>query len=225
MLAASFLFQRGTPFIYQGQEIGMTNIKLRSIDQYLDVSSKTNYNTYHLKEEPEKRLRRIHLSSRDSARTPLQWNSGKYAGFSVVKPWFYVNPNYKKINAADEEKDEYSILNFYRKCLNLRKHSRALLEGTYREYFPKDPNIYMYERRYENTRYLIICSFSKFPLAVRFPKNYRNLKGHLVLCNYPERDQVMSDNLREMTHQAISKLANEHGLYRPYEARVYRFRS
>ncbi len=225
MLAASFLFQRGTPFIYQGQEIGMTNIRLKSIDQYLDVSSKTNYQTYHLKEEPEKRLRRIHLSSRDSARTPLQWTSGKYAGFSVVKPWFYINPNYKKINAEDEEKDEYSILNFYRKCLNLRKHSRTLLEGTYQEYFPKDPNIYMYERRYKNIRYLIICSFSKFPVAVHLPKNYRNLKGHLVLCNYPDSEQEASGSLWEVAHQAVNKLANEHGLYRPYECRVYRFRS
>ena len=224
MLAASFLFQKGTPFIYQGQEIGMTNIRLHSIDQYVDVSSITNYHTYHKNEEPEKRLRRIHHSSRDSARTPMQWNSSKNAGFSRVKPWFYVNPNYKRINVAAEEADEYSVLNFYRKCLELRKHSRTLLYGKYKEYFASDKNIYMYERSLDDIRYLIICSFTKVPLTVRFPKEYDGLKGQLVLCNYPKGKLLAADTLRDKTHQAVSTFASEHGLYRPYEARVYRFR-
>ncbi|WP_026495638.1 alpha-glucosidase [Butyrivibrio sp. WCD3002] len=203
MLAASFLFQRGTPFIYQGQEIGMTNIRLRSINQYVDVSSKTNYHTYHLKEKTSKRLHRIHLSSRDSARTPMQWNAHKYAGFSKVRPWFYVNPNYKLVNVAAEENDNLSILNFYRKCLDLRKHSKALLYGRYKEYYPKDKFIYVYERAYENIRYLIICSFTRLPLTVRIPTEYEGKKGELVLCNY-------AGHVGE--------------LYRPYECRVYRFK-
>lgn len=203
MLAASFLFQRGTPFIYQGQEIGMTNIRLRSIHQYVDVSSKTNYHTYHLKEKTSKRMHRIHLSSRDSARTPMQWNDHKYAGFSKVRPWFYVNPNYKMVNVAAEENDKLSILNFYRKCLDLRKHSKALLYGSYKEYYPKDKFIYVYERAYKNIRYLIICSFTSLTLTVRIPTEYEGKKGELVLCNYRGH-------------------AGE--LYRPYECRVYRFK-
>ena len=170
MLAACYLFQQGTPFIYQGQEIGMTNIKLMSIDQYVDVSSITNYHTYHLKEDPERRLHRIHLSSRDSARTPVQWDDSENAGFSKVRPWFYVNPNYKKINVAKQEKDPDSILNFYRKCLALRKGSDTLIYGSYNEFFPKDPNIYMYERSLGNEAYLIICSFSRLPVKPKKPE-------------------------------------------------------
>ena len=101
MLAAAYLFQQGCPFIYQGQEIGMTNIHLPTIDHYLDVASKNIYHMFHRREPEEKRMRRIHLSSRDSARTPVQWTDGPNAGFSPVEPWFYVNPNYREINAPE----------------------------------------------------------------------------------------------------------------------------
>lgn len=224
MLAASYLFQCGTPFVYQGQEIGMTNIRLWSIDQYMDVSTKNNFHSYHLKEDIKERLKRIHLSSRDSSRTPMQWNSGKNAGFSAAKPWFYVNQNYRKVNVAAEEKDPDSILNFYRRALKLRRHSRTLICGKYREYFPNDPYMYMYERRYKDIRYLIVCSFSKLPMRLRIPKAYVGKKGKLVLCNYPEGRPQMAEQLKERLKQEVSLLAWEHGMLRPYEARVYRFR-
>ena len=223
MLAASFIFQQGTPFIYQGQEIGMTNIRLHSIEHYADVSTKNNFNTYHLKDTLERRLKRIHISSRDSSRTPMQWNNARYAGFSKVKPWFYVNPNYRRVNVAAEEKDPDSILNFYRKCLKLRKRSKTLIYGKYKEYFPKNPNIYMYERAFGNVRYLIICSFAKLPVEVRLPKNYAGKKGQLMLCNYSDEPQVMADSLRKRVRQEVNMLAKEHGMFRPYEVRVYRF--
>ena len=224
MLAVSYLFQQGTPFIYQGQEIGMTNIRLRSIDDYVDVSSKNNYHTYHLKDTIEERLKRIHVSSRDSARTPMQWDDSANAGFSAAKPWFFVNSNYRRVNVAAQEEDENSILNFYRKCLKLRKSSKTLIYGEYREYFPKDPNIYMYERSYGRVRYLVICSFVKFPVRVRIPETYVGRKGQLMLCNYPKGAQMLAGTLRERAHQEVSMLAAEHGMFRPYEARVYRFR-
>ena len=209
MLAASFIFQQGTPFIYQGQEIGMTNIKLMSIDQYVDVSSITNYHTYHLKEDPERRLHRIHLSSRDSARTPMQWDSSANAGFSTVQPWFYVNPNYKRVNVAKEEKDSQSILNFYRKCLSLRKSTNTLIYGDYKEYFPKDKNIYMYERSLNGESYLIICSFSRLPVKVHKPEKFVGKRGKLMLCNYPTLSGTKTRTMR--------------GYFRPYETRIYRY--
>ncbi len=214
MLAVSYLFQQGTPFIYQGQEIGMTNIRLRSIDEYVDVSSKTNFNRYHLKDTIEKRLERIWHSSRDSSRTPMQWSKEKNAGFSKVKPWFYVNPNYVSVNVEDEEKDPYSILNFYRKCLRLRKSSNVLLWGSYREFFPEDKQIYMYERRLCDVRCLIICSFSEKPVRVKLPREYVGKKRKLLLCNYPRGSSASGrlDGLPE----------GEQGWFRPYEARVYR---
>jgi oligo-1,6-glucosidase len=214
MLAVSYLFQQGTPFVYQGQEIGMTNIRLRSIDQYVDVSSLTNFNRYHLKDSIEKRLERIWHSSRDSSRTPMQWTSGKNAGFSEAEPWFYVNPNYESVNVEAEEDDPYSILNFYRKCLQLRKSSNVLLWGSYREFYPRDPHIYMYERRLCDVRCLIICSFAERPIRVKLPKEYVGLKRNLILCNYPKQRHAAGriDGLPE----------GEQGWFRPYEARVYR---
>ncbi|MBR3508884.1 MAG: alpha-glucosidase [Lachnospiraceae bacterium] len=214
MLAVSYLFQQGTPFVYQGQEIGMTNIRLKSITDYVDVSSLTNFNRYHLKDSIEKRLERIWHSSRDSSRTPMQWSAGKYAGFSNKEPWFHLNENFPTVNVEEEEKDPYSILNFYRKCLKLRKCSNVLLWGSYREFFPKDPHIYMYERRLCDVSCLIICSFSDKPVRVRLPKEYLGQKRRLILCNYPKESHSAGrlDGLPE----------GEQGWFRPYEARVYR---
>ena len=214
MLAVSYLFQQGTPFVYQGQEIGMTNIRLKSITDYVDVSSLSNYSRYHLKDSIEKRLERIWHSSRDSSRTPMQWSAKKYAGFSKTEPWFHVNPNYETVNVEEEEKDPYSILNFYRKCLALRKSSNVLLWGSYREFFPNDPHIYMYERRLCDVSCLIICSFADKPIRVKLPKEYVGKKRRLLLCNYPAGNNAAGrlDGLPE----------GEQGWFRPYEARVYR---
>lgn len=186
MLAACFLFQQGTPFIYQGQEIGMTNIRLKSIDQYVDVSSKNNYHSFHLKDSIEKRMARIHASSRDSSRTPMQWNDMDHAGFTTGKPWFYVNPNYPEINVEKEEKEPDSILNFYRRCLAFRKQSKVCLWGSYREYFKNSGKIYMYERALENKRLLVICSFAGHEISFRLPKAYKQQTGKLILCNYQD---------------------------------------
>ena len=215
MLAMSYLFQQGTPFVYQGQEIGMMNIRLKSISDYVDVSSLTNFNRYHLKDSIEKRLERIWHSSRDSSRTPMQWTGGRYAGFSKKEPWFYVNPNYENgVNVEAEEKDPYSILNFYRKCLKLRKSSNVLLWGSYREFFPNDPHVYVYERRLCDVSCLIICSFSDKPVRVKLPKEYAGKKRKLLLCNYPRGSHASGrlDGLPE----------GEQGWFRPYEARIYR---
>ncbi|WP_051525841.1 alpha-glucosidase [Butyrivibrio proteoclasticus] len=222
MLAASYIFQQGTPFIYQGQEIGMTNIKLMSIDQYVDVSSITNYNTYHLKEDPERRLHRIHLSSRDSSRTPVQWDDTENAGFSEARPWFYVNPNYKRVNVKREERDPDSILNFYRKCLSLRKSSKTLIYGDYTEHFPKDKNIYMYERSLNGESYLIICSFSRLPVKAHKPSKFAGRHGELVLCNYP-KEPVSYNGVFDHIEQELSEIELRKGYFRPFETRVYRY--
>ena len=200
-LAASYIFQQGCPFIYQGQEIGMTNIHLPSIDMYEDIASKNAYHTFHKRESEEMRLRRIHISSRDSSRTPVQWDNSKNAGFSEAKPWFYVNPNYKKVNAAAEEEDPNSILNFYRKCLALRKSTDTLIYGTYKEYYHLSSKIFEYERSLDGDRYLIVCSYSKQHTGLRMPKFWRKAEKELVLCNYKKNGPELS--------------------LRPYETRVY----
>ncbi|MCR4903269.1 MAG: alpha-glucosidase [Butyrivibrio sp.] len=224
MLAACYIFLQGTPFIYQGQEIGMTNIHLSSIDKYVDVSSKTNYHKYHLKDSADKRLKRIYFSSRDSARTPMQWDDSKYAGFSKVKPWFYVNKNYIKVNVAAEDKDESSILNFYRKCLALRKGSKTLLYGHYKEHFPKDKNVYMYERFLDNERFLIVCSFSGIPQKIQYPASFVDKKGELVLCNYGEKRNAKTPGFEDRFKGDIENFALSHNMLRPYEVRVLMYK-
>ncbi|MBR4744456.1 MAG: alpha-glucosidase [Oscillospiraceae bacterium] len=207
MLAACYLFQQGTPFIYQGQEIGMTNIRLPSIEHYQDVASINAYHSYHKREPEEKRMRRIHVSSRDSARTPMQWNGGPNAGFTdaQVRPWFAVNPNYPEVNAEREEGDPSSILNFYRRCLRLRKNNKTLLSGSYREYCKGSRKFYVYERYAEDERILVICSFSDHEEKIRLPKGYDGQTAELVLDNYPKPESGIFSP------------------FRPYEVRVLRW--
>ena len=204
MLAACYLFQQGTPFIYQGQEIGMMNIRLDTIDKYIDIASIRAYHAYFTRQSHEKRMRRIHESSRDSARTPVQWSAEENAGFTTGTPWFQINPNYPTVNVAAEEKDPDSILNFYRKCLALRKSSETLLWGAYREYQPWRGKVYLYERSLGDERILVICSFSHLVQLYRLPRGYDRAGAELLLCNYAEAPTL--------------------GQLRPYEAQIYRWK-
>ena len=203
-LAASYLFQQGCPFVYQGQEIGMTNIRLHSIEQYIDVASKNLYHMFHKREPQEKRMQRIHVSSRDSARTPVQWDSGPNAGFSSAEPWFYVNQNYTTINVAAQQDDPQSILNFYRRALALRKGSDTLLFGDYREYFPHSAKRYVYARTRNGERILVMISFWPFRMKNKLPEGFRAADAELLLGNYPDPDP---------------------GALRPYEAQIWRWRA
>ena len=230
MLAASYIFQRGTPFLYQGQELGMTNIALDSIDQYLDVASKNAYYTFHLREPIEKRLRRIQISTRDSARTPVQWSGDAGAGFTSGTPWFTINPNYVKINAQDQEKKPYSILNFYRRCLALRKSEEILLWGTYREHFRRHPQLFMYERRYKGEVILVVCSFSDKPLSWKLPrslsrKGAAGKRAELLLANYPRagtRDGKKDSAWKEIRKRHFVRVSEICRPLRPYEAQVWK---
>lgn len=199
-LAACYIFQQGTPFIYQGQEIGMTNIRHDSIEKYVDVSTITNFHKFHVNDTMEKRMERIHNSSRDSARTPVQWDCSEYAGFSTVKPWFDVNPNYKSINVKMQEEDDESVLNFYRKCLSYRKDNEVILWGDYKEYFCTNPGLYIYSRTYKKRRVLVICSLTNQDKRIKIPRSFDINMLKLVICNYSEVDNMVM---------------------KPYECRVY----
>ena len=210
-LAASYIFQQGCPFVYQGQEIGMTNIRLPRIEQYLDVASKNLYRMFHRREPEEKRMQRIHVSSRDSARTPVQWSAEANAGFTEAeKPWFYVNPNYTEINVAAQEDDPDSVLNFYRRALALRKGSDTLLYGDYREYQARSRTRYVYERAWHGERILVAISFSSRPQRCPLPEGFDG--AELLLSNYPDRaaDRVAADRVAAPV------------TLRPYEAIVLR---
>ncbi len=211
-IAAAYLFLKGTPFIYQGQEIGMTNIKLRSIDHYVDISSKNNYNKYNLNKDEATRLKRIHVSSRDSARTPMQWDDSENAGFTDAKPWFYVNNNYKEINVKKQEGERDSILNFYRQCIKLRQSNDTLIFGDYYEYEKANPYVYMYTRTYGNEAFIIICSFAGESIPFILPKVFRGVRTRLMVTNYA--DKRNKGEILTLPHSGLI-------LY-PYEALVLR---
>ncbi len=202
MLAAAYLFQKGTPFIYQGQEIGMTNWRPESPDMYEDVQTRWQYAHNATSKSPRARLQRLWRGSRDSARTPVQWSDGEHAGFTTGTPWFYVNENYKDINVASQEVDPESLLNFYRKAISLRKSLAVVRRGSYEEYSRMDPHVYIYARVMKGQKLLVVCSFTEKKVKFRVPKGYDLEKAQLILNNYP----------------ASASLE-----LRPYETRVYRW--
>ena len=206
MLAAMYALQRGTPFIYQGQEIGMVNIHLDDINLYQDVMSKNNAAILSKLMPRSQVLKLIQKSSRDSARTPMQWSDEKNAGFSTGVPWFFVNKSYKNINVKAQEEDPDSILNFYRKLLKFRKNNPVAIYGDYVELMPEDKNMYVYERNYHGKKLLVICSFTAEQIRFELPETIDLMKGTVVLSNY-EMNFVIANGFTT----------------RPYEMRVYLF--
>ena len=185
-LAACYLFQQGTPFVYQGQEIGMLNWEPVDAAMYEDVQTRWQYE--HTKGDEVKRLKKMWRCSRDSARTPMQWNGKKYAGFSEEKPWFHVNPNYTIINVEQQEKDPDSILNFYRKAIELRQSLPCVRFGDYKLRDKSSDELFMYTRQDSRQRILVVCSFSENPVRFKPPKNYHLVDAELVLQNYPDAE-------------------------------------
>ena len=183
-LATALLFQKGTPFLYQGQEIGMTNWKPDSIEEYRDVQTIWNYHHTALNKTEEERLHRLWRSSRDNARTPVQWSSEENGGFTTGTPWMSVNPNYTWLNVAQQDKDPDSVLNFYRQAVKLRKQLSCVRWGNYREYKKNSKKLYMYSRQDPRQKLLVVCSFSRKPMAFRPPRDFYIPGARLALCNY-----------------------------------------
>lgn len=206
MLAAMYILQRGTPFVYQGQEIGMLNLCLPSVNMYQDVMTKNNARIASRFLPRKKVLQLVQKSSRDSARTPMQWTGGRNAGFSTGVPWFFVNDNYKQINVEEQEKDEDSLLNFYRKLLKFRKEHPIAIYGTYRELMPESRKLYVYERSYQGKRLLVICAFTAEQVRFEAPEGTELSEGTAVLSNY-DFNYIISNGFTT----------------RPYELRVYLF--
>ncbi|MCA1058000.1 alpha-glucosidase [Rossellomorea aquimaris] len=207
-MAAMYFLMQGTPFIYQGQEIGMTNVQFPSIEDYDDVAVK---NLYRLKREegvPHQDIMEIiWASSRDNSRTPMQWSDEKNGGFTSGTPWMKVNPNYKTINVEAQEKDKQSILNFYKKMISLKKEEDVFTYGVYDLLLEKDKQIYAYTRTGEDQTMIVITNLSTKE-AVCDLDELKVSSSNLLLNNYEV------DN-----HDELSKLT-----LKPYEARVYRLK-
>lgn len=181
-LCMAYMFQKGTPFVYQGQELGMTSWAPGSVGMYEDVQTLNKYQKL-----PEKlRLKIYYSASRDSARTPIPWSAEKNAGFTDGdEPWFHINPNYKEINCADEEKDPDSVLNFYREAIKLRKSLSCVRYGKYEELNEKSKELFEYTMTDDRQRIHVICSFSEKAVEIEIPE------GEKLLGNYENKSRIL----------------------------------
>nr|WP_315049918.1 alpha-glucosidase [uncultured Lachnoanaerobaculum sp.] len=199
-IATCLHMMQGTPYVYQGEELGMTNTVFNSVDDFRDLES---INAYRELVESglysdEDMFPKIAHKSRDNARTPMQWDASENAGFTTGTPWIAVNPNYKKINVADQLKREDSVFNYYKKLIRLRKENEIIVYGNYELLLPEDENIFAYVRSLDGKKLLTVCNFSKSEQKFDF-QGYEN--AEVLISNY-NRD------------------ARKDGILKPYEVTV-----
>ena len=185
MLATCLHMMQGTPYIYQGEELGMTNVPFASVDQFRDLDSIRAYRE--LVEEkkifsPEEMMRYLRYKSRDNARTPFQWDDSENAGFTAGTPWIMVNPNYREINAREQMRREDSVFRYYQKLIRLRKENEIIVYGTYDLLLPDSEEIYAYTRTLGEEKLLVVCSFSREETEFRMPEEF--LRGSCLISNY-----------------------------------------
>lgn len=190
MLASTYFLMQGTPFIYQGQELGMTNGDFKTIDDFKDVET---HNIDKMRKEiPILRPilnKSLFRESRDNARTPFQWDDSEFAGFSTITPWIQVNKNKKEINAKKELQDENSLLCYYQKLIKLRKEYKIIKTGKYNDLLPNSKYIFAYNRKENNEELVVISNFSKKNINCKLLSKYKEYK--LLLSNYVDNDNTI----------------------------------
>ena len=182
----------GTPFVYQGEELGMTNVAFPSVEDYRDVEIHNywKHNVVTGKRPAAEAMERIHSMARDNARTPMQWNKSENAGFTTGKPWIGVNPNYKEINAEDEMKDPNSVFNYYKKLIHLRKNHKIMAYGEYDEYYPEDEHLYVYTRKWEGQMLFVALNWTTEVQQLKIPDGVDLTGAKLFISNYENTDTV-----------------------------------
>lgn len=193
LLATTMYFMKGTPFIYQGQEIGMTNMQVNSLDEFIDIESINVRKTMNSLPLTKKYIERsIKNGSRDNARVPMHWDDSEYAGFSTFKPWLKVNENKSFINVKQSEEYPNSILNYYKKLIKVYKEYGTIVrEGVYKDILPKDKNLFVYERKLDNKILLVVSNFSKREIKTNILSNYKEYNKKVLLNNYQEEFDVI----------------------------------
>ena len=195
MLATCRHMMQGTPYIYQGEELGMTNYPFASMDEFRDIESINAYKEWceSGRVSHEEFWPCLKLISRDNARTPVQWDDTENAGFTTGTPWITVNPNYKEINAAVELKDPSSVFHYYQKLIALRKQYPIIVYGKYELLLPEDENLFVYTRELDNEKLLAVCNFSEQKQNFTVPEGFRGAKCLIsnVERSYDEKDIVL----------------------------------
>ncbi len=196
----------GTPYLLQGEEIGMTNVAFPSIEDYNDIHMRTAYRVrVEAGEDPQATLEDMRPKSRDNARTPMQWSAQPHAGFTSGKPWIGVNPNYREINVEGERNNPDSVYHFYRTLIRLRKENPALVYGDYRVYRENDPVLHMFTRSEKNHALLIILNHASAAYACATPAELMTTNWRLRCANYTGAPPAFGARLE----------------LRPWEARIY----
>ncbi|WP_108671844.1 glycoside hydrolase family 13 protein [Peribacillus acanthi] len=211
MLATCLHMMEGTPYIYQGEELGMTNVKFPSIEDYKDIETLNMYKekTEQLGENPEKLMASIYAKGRDNARTPMQWNSSEHGGFTTGTPWLTVNPNFTEINADSAIGDKKSVFHYYKRLIQLRKENQIMVYGKYEILLEDHPHIYAYLRRYQDELWLVATNFSSSEQEFEVELDETWDDYTLIISNY--------DSIDEKENPVSFTL-------RPWEARVYKLK-
>lgn len=206
MLATALHFLKGTPYIYQGEEIGMTNVRFDSIDDYQDIESLNLYYERTAAGVPhEQMMEGIYENGRDNARTPMQWNSDVNAGFSTARPWLKVNPNYTGINVQAALNDPDSVFFHYQKLIKLRKELPIMTYGQYIPLLDDHPDVFAYLRAQDDQRILVINNFSAKKIALPLPAEIQGIQGKCLISNYqPHQDLAETITLQPYESFAIA---------------------
>lgn len=208
MLATLIHTFSGTPYIYQGEEIGMTNVEFDNIKDYRDVETLNYYNEKIVDEEELELMKRIKITSRDNARTPMQWDKSENAGFTKATPWINVNSNYKEINVEDSLKDKNSIFYYYRDLINLRHENDVIVYGDVELICGEDENVFAYKRNLKNQEIIVILNFYNNKINFEIPA-YLDIKElEIMISNY--EDKIIENNVITL---------------RPYECIVYKVKN
>ncbi|MCC3645965.1 MAG: glycoside hydrolase family 13 protein [Bacillota bacterium] len=209
MIAVCLHMMQGTPYIYQGEEIGMTNVKFNDINDYRDIETLNAYRDLTPDSLTHDEIfKGIHERGRDNARTPVQWDASPNAGFTDGNPWINVNPNYEKINAEAVLKDEDSIFHFYKKLIQLRKQNEVIVYGAFDLIMEEDEQIFAFTRTLGDDQLLVICNFSDGTPDFKLPEHVLYSSKELLISNLTADENEEIDNLT----------------LKPYEARVYRLK-
>ena len=213
MLATCLHFMQGTPYVYQGEELGMTNYPFSDIRDFRDVESINAYHEYTetLHVDSDKMISYLRNKSRDNARTPMQWDETDEAGFTTGVPWMPVNPNYKVINAAAQIGDEDSVYNYYRKLISLRKEHPIIVNGDFELVGEDDADVFVYLRHWKNQILWVACNFTDRMQKIVSPSSnhaeYR--KWHVICDNYsPSGDAFEKDQIELQPYEAVAVLGN-----------------
>ena len=205
MLATCIHMMQGTPYVYQGEELGMTNCPFNTLDNFRDLESINAFHelTEQGKMTEEDMMAAIGYKGRDNARTPMQWDDSAYAGFSTTNPWIMVNPNYTKINAKDQVNREDSVFKYYQKLIKLRHESELIVYSTYDLILDDDKDIYAYIRTLGDEKLIVYCNFSENTREVELPEEFVNKK--VLISNYSDAKANPKITLRPYEAIVIQK--------------------